>query len=993
MSVSALTRDPAGQPDISSQKRFSGRGVVLAVCCVAQFMVILDISIVNVALPSIQVSLRFSSADLQWVVDAYAIVFAGFLMLGGRAADTFGQRRTFGMGLLLFSLASLTGGAAQSSAMLIAARAIQGFGGALMAASSLAIITSTFEAGPARHRAIALWGAMNGLGGAAGVLFGGIITEAISWRWVLLINVPIGMAAAAAAFRVVVDRTDAKPKGFDALGAIVLTSGLLILAYGGVTAGNDGWGSASALVPLVIGNVVLGFFGPVEKRAKAPLIPHGALTRELKVVNLIVVLFSASIFPMWYIGSLYLQQVLALSPVQTGLTFLPMALAIFACASQAGKLVTRAGVTAVLGGGLLLMAVGMALLARIQYSGHSAQLVMLPGMLVAIGIGFSIVPSTIAATMSAGAAQAGLASGLVNTARQVGGGLGLAVLISIATQYTSHLVGHGHNVLQSLTSGFRLGYLIGAGLCAVAALMTFTLLRQPADAEAGRKRPARLVIGGAVALAGVFAIVDFAIPRTLGAPIGAYTTKDTYTYVTAPALHPPKLQIQTAAPKQGLPGVIVTTNFYNLSHPPITGQSGPLILDSHMQPLWYKPIPTNAVAANLEVQTYEGKPALSWWQGNITPTGEINSGEDVVVDDHYRTIATLHATGGWVLTLHEMIIRGHDIWVTVNRNVQANLSDYGGVNHGVLVQSAVQEYDLRTGKLLYTWSATGHVPLADSYTQPPPNGFGWDAYHINSISLVPGDRMLVSFRNTWSAVMVDRATGKILWTIGGKRSTFRFPSGSGFQWQHDVEYHAGNLISLFDDHCCEITGNGQYLAPTGNTRGEVFRLDPATGAVTVLKRIENNQGYDAEYMGNIELQNNGGMFIGWGDAPLMSDYNAAGHLIFQAQLPGSDIDYRAYLQQWVGRPLTPPIGVALDHAGQTVVYASWNGATQVQAWRVMAIGSGGPATRLAQAAKNGFETKIPVSGSATRFEVQALDARGHVIGTTRPFAPTAAKTA
>src|SRR5581483_11103865 len=222
-----------------------------------------------------------------------------------------------------------------------------------------------------RHRRVLAVGAAQRLGGAAGVLFGGIITEAISWRWVLLINVPLGILAAFVAFRVVSRRAHGEGKGFDALGAVILTSGLLILAYGGVTAGDDGWGSASALVPLAIGNVVLAFFPLAEKRAKAPLVPQNALTPQLKVVNLVVVLFSASIFPMWYIGSLYLQQVLALSPVQTGLTFLPMALAIFACASQAGKLVSRAGVSTVLGGGLILMAVGMGLLARIQYSGHS----------------------------------------------------------------------------------------------------------------------------------------------------------------------------------------------------------------------------------------------------------------------------------------------------------------------------------------------------------------------------------------------------------------------------------------------------------------------------------------------------------------------------------------------------------------------------------------------------------------------------------------------
>ncbi|HZE03676.1 MAG TPA: MFS transporter, partial [Solirubrobacteraceae bacterium] len=442
MSTTLNTPRPQARARRRPSSGNSRQGVLLAVCCVAQFMVILDLSIVNVALPSIQSSLKFSAADLQWVVDAYAIVFAGFLMLAGRAGDLWGQRRTFVAALLVFSTASLLGGLAPTSGVLIIARGLQGLGGALMAASSLAIITASFEAGPARHRAVGLWGAMNGAGGAAGTLLGGVITQELSWRWVLLINVPIGIAAAGVARSVVVNRRAQRRTSFDLAGALILTVGLLIEAYGGVTAGNDGWGSAAALVPLVIGAVLLNLFWVVESRfARDPLIPPKAFTRPLRIINLIVLLFSAALFPMWYVGSLYLQQVLALTPLDTGLVFLPMALAIFACASRAGKLVSRAGVRPVLGGGLLMMTAGMALFALIGASGSPVQYVILPGVLTALGIGFSIVPSTIAATQSAQQGQAGLASGLVNTSRQVGGGLGLAVLISIATQYTSHLIG------------------------------------------------------------------------------------------------------------------------------------------------------------------------------------------------------------------------------------------------------------------------------------------------------------------------------------------------------------------------------------------------------------------------------------------------------------------------------------------------------------------------------------------------------------------------
>jgi hypothetical protein len=276
--------------------------------------------------------------------------------------------------------------------------------------------------------------------------------------------------------------------------------------------------------------------------------------------------------------------------------------------------------------------------------------------------------------------------------------------------------------------------------------------------------------------------------------------------------------------------------------------------------------------------------------------------------------------------------------------------------------------------------------LADSHTQPPPNGFGWDAYHINSISLVGNDRFVASFRSTWSAVMVDRSTGKVLWTLGGRHSSFRIPSGADFQWQHDVQYHAGDDVSVFDDHCCEITGNGQYLSPDGPSRGLVFHLDLATHTAAVIKRYANNQGFDAEYMGNLQQLPDGGAFLGWGDAPFMSEYSPAGRVIFQAILPSPDLSYRTYLQRWVGLPLTPPSGAARVLDGRTVVYASWNGATEVRGWKVLALASSGAATVAARSSRTGFETAIPVSSNGGRYEVQALDATGRVIGTSLPFA-------
>src|SRR5579862_7438533 len=308
-----VTTPETAEPQPAPARALDSRQTwLLVVCCVAQFMVILDLSIVNVALPSIQSSLNFSSAELQWVVDAYAITFAGFLMLGGRAADQLGQRRVFVAALVLFSITSLVGGAAVNRQMLLIARGVQGFSCAFMAASSLAIITSSFPPGPRLHRAIATWAAMNGLGGAAGTLFGGIITQELSWRWVLLINPPIGFAAAAVAWAVVSDRRrPSARRSFDLGGALSLTLGQMVLVYGVVQAGLRGWHATGALVPILVGLGLLALFTLIEARfAAKPLIPFGEVTRPLAAANTIVLLFSAALFPMWYVSSLYLQQVL-----------------------------------------------------------------------------------------------------------------------------------------------------------------------------------------------------------------------------------------------------------------------------------------------------------------------------------------------------------------------------------------------------------------------------------------------------------------------------------------------------------------------------------------------------------------------------------------------------------------------------------------------------------------------------------------------------------
>jgi EmrB/QacA subfamily drug resistance transporter len=979
-------KEPGLHPveDMSGQRRTW----LLIVCCLAQFMVILDLTIVNVALPAIQADLGFSAVNLQWVVVAYAIVFAGFLMLGGRAADQFGQRRTLIAALLLFALASLAGGAAISQTMLVTARAVQGLGCAFMAAASLATITSSFPPGPARHRAIGWWGAMNGAGGAAGAMFGGIITEGLGWRWVLLINPPIGIAAAIIAALVIEDRPTKASARFDLAGALVLTGGLMVTAYGIVNASAYGLTTALSIVPIVGGIALTALFPMIEARAADPLVPFKEITRPLRSANLVVLTFSAALFPMWYVSSLYLQQVLGLSPLDAGLVFFPMALTIMLAASQAGRLVGQFGVRPVLGSGLIMLTAGLLLLARIGDSGSAAGFVVLPGILAALGIGLSVVPATIAATQFADHRRAGLASGLVNTSRQVGGSLGIALLISIATWYTSHQIGRNTPAPEALTQGFRAAYLIAASFAALAAVATFALLPPGVAPE----RPARVRLrlpAGVLAVIAAFAVADFIVAGAPGAPIGAYTTKDAYSFVSAPSLHPPKIRAEAPPAAARLePGYILLANFYDLTRPPMVGQSGPLILNNKLQPVWFRPVPSNVVAANLSLQTYQGKPVLSWWQGTISNTGATESGNYVIVNQHYETVATLKGADGWIPTLHSLVISGHDAWVTVNKNLPMNLAKYGGSVNGVITDSAVQEYDLRTGELLRTWDALGHIPLADSHANPPVNGYPWDVYHVNSISPAGPDTLLVSMRNTWAAYLINVRTGRIEWTLGGRHSTFRSGPGATFEWQHDVTMLPGSRVTLFDDNCCQITGAGTYLAPNGPSRAVILQLDQASHTAGLVTEYRHNND-SAAYMGNAELLPDGKMFVGWGSQPYFSEYSRSGKLLLDAVFPGPDLSYRAnQIRDWTGLPVSLPSGAARQRGKATTVYASWNGATEVTTWRVLARRDPGPLVAVATRPMSGFETAIPIGPGYRVFRLQALGANGQVIGSSRVFRST-----
>jgi EmrB/QacA subfamily drug resistance transporter len=487
-----LLADPMPAIPEDTRKRWT-----LALCCLAQFMVILDVSIVNVALPSIRNDLHFSATNLQWVVNAYTLTFAGFLLLGGRAADLLGRRRVFVAGLMLFALASLAGGLSSSQGMLVAARGAQGLGGAVVAPATLSILTTTFTEGAERNRALSLWGAMGGAGGAAGALLGGILTDLLSWQWILFVNLPIGLAAAAGALRFV-GASHAAPAGkreYDLTGALTVTAALVVLVYGIVRTDVEGWGSATTLITLAIGAVLLGAFVLVETRlASRPLVPLRIFaSRMLTGANVVVFLLGSSMFAMWFFVSLYLQQVLGYTPIEAGVAFLPMTALIVVGSTVAGRLTARVGAGPLLVAGMALITAGMFVFTGISPTGSYVGDILFPSLLVSIGMGLSFVPVTIAAMAGVARPEAGLASGLVNTSRQFGGSLGLAILATIAGERTHHLVG-AHASLAAdhaaLTSGYQRAFEVGAGFALAGALAAALLIPRVRPAPAAAPAPA-----------------------------------------------------------------------------------------------------------------------------------------------------------------------------------------------------------------------------------------------------------------------------------------------------------------------------------------------------------------------------------------------------------------------------------------------------------------------------------------------------------------------
>jgi EmrB/QacA subfamily drug resistance transporter len=461
--------------------------LALAVIVAAQFMVVLDIAIVNVALPAIKGDLHFAQENLQWVISAYAILFGGVLLLGGRLADVFGRRRVFMLGLAIFSASSLLCGLSWSEGSLIGFRAVQGLGGALFAPAGLSILMTTFAEGRDRNHALGIWGAASGSGGAAGVLLGGLLTSYLSWSWVFFINVPVGIAVIAAAPLLLAESRGQGHRHFDVAGATSVTAGVMLLVYAMTRATQEGWGSVPTLSLLGASVGLLAAFVAIELRSPAPLLPMGIFrNRTLSAANATAAVIGSIAFSEFFLLTLYMQQVLGYSAIQTGVGFAAVTFTIIVFSNVAQTLVTRFGVRSVLAAGLTLDAAALAAFTQLPVGGHYFWNLFPAFLISGAGLALSFVPVTIAGLAGVHRADAGIASGLINTSRQVGGAVGLAAVTTIAASYASN--GGGATGLArvtvvdgALTHGFQVGFTVLAGVAVLGALIAAVLLRPQAE--------------------------------------------------------------------------------------------------------------------------------------------------------------------------------------------------------------------------------------------------------------------------------------------------------------------------------------------------------------------------------------------------------------------------------------------------------------------------------------------------------------------------------
>ena len=464
---------------------------ILAVVATAFFMTILDVSIVNVALPSIARALDFSQANLQWVITAYAISFGGFLLLGGRAADLLGRRRVFIVGVALFTVASFVCGVAQSEGMLIAARAIQGLGGAVISPAALSIVMTSFEEGAERNKALGVWGALGGSGAAVGVLAGGVLTQYLSWRWIFFVNVPVGALVLALTPRIVPEsRREGAERRYDALGAVLVSGGLALLVYAISRAPIVGWATARTILLLVAAGVLLAAFLFNERRIHDPLMPfHIFRVRTVAGANIVGFLLGGVLFANFFVLTLYVQDVLGYSAIKTGVTFVATAGTAVVAAGVAQALTTRFGPKPIIAIGLVLLTAAMVWYAHIPVHGSFAS-DLLPGyLLVGVGIAFAYVPVSIASLAGVVEREAGLASGLINTSQQIGGAIGTAIASTIFTSHFKSLRIQGKSFPEALTGGYAWAFWGLAVIGVLALIAALTLIRREEMAEVPSAAP------------------------------------------------------------------------------------------------------------------------------------------------------------------------------------------------------------------------------------------------------------------------------------------------------------------------------------------------------------------------------------------------------------------------------------------------------------------------------------------------------------------------
>ena len=451
----------------------------LALLASVQFMVVLDIAIVNVALPSIQVDLSFSQENLQWVISAYALVFGGFLLLGGRMADLLGRRRIFLLGIVVFTLGSLVSGLAWSEASLIGARALQGLGAAIISPAALSILGVTFTEGRERNIALGVWGAVGGFGAAAGVLLGGVLTDALGWEWIFFVNIPVGLVALAVAPLLLGESRDARTSSFDLVGAVLVTAGLVALVFGITQSNEYGWGSGVTWGIFALAGALLASFVAWERRHPEPLMRFGILRiRTVLGANVAGFILVTALFAMFLMLTLYAQQVLGYSAMKTGVAYLATAGTAILWSGVAAQLVNRVGVKPVLVTGMSFVTAGLLWFTQVSVGG-SYLVDLLPGfLLIGVGLGFSFVPISIAALAGVEAEEQGLASGLINTSQQIGGALGIAALAAIANSTTTGALERGEQASQALVDGFHAAFWVGAAIALAGIVASVVLVRR-----------------------------------------------------------------------------------------------------------------------------------------------------------------------------------------------------------------------------------------------------------------------------------------------------------------------------------------------------------------------------------------------------------------------------------------------------------------------------------------------------------------------------------